>query len=324
MSRCFPLLLTGVLCVGSVQAQLDWLTLRESGSLVERIPDVVAAQKKGECPNFSPGYDEPGKLMFQVRRECGPEAGTLIDNYSVDRKTGKVVLWGDNPQPVADNQGTVLAAQLAREARKRILSASEAQCLALEAATALPGWGGADAVVSVKPFGKMDRIESTMHFTGTRVSSTRPVESGRMLTVYLAQARVRDDQTGVDLMSAGVGNLSSKLLELRAPVWLSDEEAAFVALVVPRVASNLRDACKLNVGGAFYSREALMGVSCKDRGIRESNVLVNLETGAVTDPDTGKSLESAETARVAHELLSNAQKRKAELQTGVEAACRPQ
>ena len=52
--------------------------------------------------------------------------------------------------------------------------------------------------------------------------------------------------------------------------------------------------------GAFYSHEALMGVSCKDGSIRESNVLVNLETGAVTDPDTCASLlGTAETQRIA-------------------------
>src|SRR6185312_9718917 len=109
--------------------------------------------------------------------------------------------------------------------------------------------------------------------------------------------------------SATVGDLSAKLLELRTPVWLSDEDAASVAMTVPRVSTNLREGCQLDTGGAFYSHEALLGVSCKDSSVRESNVLVNLETGAVTDPDTRKSLETDQTQRIARELLSDAQKR---------------
>ena len=58
--------------------------------------------------------------------------------------------------------------------------------------------------------------------------------------------------------------------------------------------------------------------------MRESDVLVNLETGAVTDPDTRKSLETDQTQRIARELLSDAQKRRAELQKAVELVCRAQ
>ena len=145
-----------------------------------------------------------------------------------------------------------------------------------------------------------------------------------MLTVYLTEARVRDDETGGAVMSAAVGDLSAKLVELRAPVWLSDEEAASVALAVQRVATNVREGCKLDAGGAFYSHEALIGVSCKDGSMRESNVLVNLQTGAVTDPDTRKSLDTVEVQRIARELLSDAQERRAELQKAVDLICRAQ
>lgn len=331
MSLRYLGLLLAVCWVSRSEAQLNVLTLREAESLIELVPDVVASQQRGECPNISPGYTEGMEVDFRVRTTCGTGSGMLIGAYTVNRWTGAVRTWGDNSQSVADNRGSVVAAQLAQQARKRILSPSEAQCLALTAAHALPGWGAGEAVISVNPFSKAgtpsakaEAREGIMHFTASLISSTRPVHSGRMMTVFLADARVRDEETGVDVMSAAVGDLSAKLLELRAPVWLSDEDAASVAMTVPRVSTNLREGCKLDTGGAFYSHETLLGVSCKDSSVRESGVLVNLETGAVTDPDTRKSLETDQTQRIARELLSDSQKRRAELQKAVELVCRAQ
>jgi len=319
------MLLLFVLSAICLEAQLNLLTLREAESLVERIPDVVGAQKNGECPNLSPNYDVPEEFAFQVRSTCGSGSGMLIGNYTVNRQTGAVTLWGDDPQPVADAEGEVLAKQLVAQARQRILSTEEARCLALEAARSLTGWSGTDANVSVKPFGKVNRFESTMRFTATRSSSARPAQSGRLLTVNVAAALVRDDETGLNIVSAAVGALTSKMVELRAPLWLTDEDALSVGMLIPRVAANLRDGCKLYTGGAFYSHQAVMGVSCPEgRNMRDSNVLVNLQTGEANDPDTGKSLDSAESGRIARELLKQKKTRRAELQKEVDAACRPQ
>lgn len=316
---------------GRIEAQLNLLTLREAEYLIELVPDVVASQQRGECPVISPGYTEAVELEFWVRTTCGPGSGVLVNSYSVNRWTGAVETWGDNPQPVAGNQGSAAANQLVQQARKRVLSAGEAQCVALAAAKSLPGWSQGDAVVSVNPSStpgtppaEAEVREGVIHFDASRVSSSRPATSGRTLTVYLTETRVRDEETGADVTSAAVGDLSAKLLELRTPVWLSDEEAASVALSVPRVATSLREGCRLYFGGAFYSHEAVMGVSCKDGPIRTLTVLVNLETGAVADPDNRKSLDTAETQRVARELLLNARKRRAELQKAVQTICRPQ
>jgi hypothetical protein len=323
VSQKTALLLLFVLSAVCLDAQLNVLTLREAESLVERVPDVVGAQKNGECPNLSPSYDAPGELAFQVRSTCGPGSGMLIGNYTVNRRTGAVTLWGDDPKPVADAEGEVLAKQLIAQAWQRILSAEEARCLALAAARSLPGWSETDANVSVKPFGKANRFESTMQFTATRSSSARPAQSGRMLTVNVAAALVRDDETGLNIMSAALGALTSKMVGLRAPPWLTDEDALSVGLLVSSVAASPRDGCKLYTGGAFYSHQAIMGVSCPAGDLRDSNVLVNLQTGEAKNPDTGKSLDSAESGRVARKLLEQIKTRRAELQKEVEAACRP-
>ena len=303
-------------------AQLDFLTLGESLSLVERIPRVVAAQKNGECPTYSPQYSGADELWFQVRVSCGTKGGQLLDSYTVNRRTGAVTTWGDNPRNVLDADGRTLAAQLVRNARQRILTNEEAQCMAGAGAKALPGWSGAEVTVSVKTFGNLDAVESTQLFLATYRSSSPPLETGRMLTVFLAEPRVRDDSTGMNVMSAGIGDLISRIVEIRQPAWLRPDEAARVAQVVLRITASLRDGCRLTGGGTFYSEAIPIVVSCQDVAVPESQVLVNLRTGAVTDPNTGQSLESPESVRVARELLAQAQRRRDERQKEIESVCR--
>lgn len=323
MTKKFLLLLLALPGSGCLQAQLNLLTLRESVSIVERIPDVIAAQKKGECPNFEPAYDTPEDLAFQVRSTCGSYSGAQLGHYTVNRFTGEVVLWGDNPEAVSDAEGRAFAKRLVAQARQRILSADEARCLALEAARGLPGWAETDALVSVKPFGKANKIDGTKSFVASRSSSVRATESGRMLTVNLATAMVRDDETGLSMMSRALGAVISKVLELRAPPSLTDEDAIAIALLVPSFGTQLQHDCTVYGGGAFRSDQALVAVSCKGNTVAGASVSVNLKTGAVLDLRTGRPVAASEVARAARERLEQIQNRKVELQIEVEAVCRP-
>ena len=309
-----------VVSAAGLRAQLNLLTLRESENVLEQIPDIVAAQRRGECPDLSPAYNGPDELTFQVRTTCGPGRGMLIGSYVLNRRTGEVTLWVDNPQSVADAGGKALARALVAEAQKRILSNAEATCLALEGAKGLPGWSASDAIVSVKPFGKA--AARTVQFTATRVSSARPTESGRMLTVDLAAARVRDDETGLDIISTGLGSLTAKLIDLRTPLWLSDEDAISIALLVPRISRRLQDGCIVVGGGAPRANQTIFGVSCAGRTIEGLSLYIDLRTGQPTDPETGESLGSAETARLARERLGQIEQRRNDLRRAVEAHCK--
>ncbi len=122
--------------------QLDILTVREAQKIVASIPDVAAARQAGKCPQLSSAYSGADRLDFQVRLNCGSSAGQLLNNYSVNRRTGAVRLWGDDPLPVADRAGEGLAANLIDQARARVLSNQEAACVALTAAKSLPDWEG--------------------------------------------------------------------------------------------------------------------------------------------------------------------------------------
>ncbi len=317
---CLVTLFAITVCGDLARSQLQLLTLRESASLVETVPAVAAAQKRGECPNLSSDYESDKRLFFQVRAACGPRGGQLIDNYYVDRRNGLVTTWGDNPKPVADSTGAALARHLVRDARNRILSINEARCLALEAARAIPDWDRTGAAISVKPFGKINTLASSMQFTAVLVDSP-PLKAVRILTVFLAEPNVRDDDTGLILASTGIGRLTSELLRLRTPSWLNDQEAGAVGIVAPQIATNLRYGCTLNTGGVFHSREATMSVSCGGAPVRGANVLVDLKTGGVASPESGNSLDSSETVRLAQQLLAQEQRRKIDLKRQVDQEC---
>jgi hypothetical protein len=309
-----------------LHAQLNFLTVREAASIVERVPDVAEAQKKGECPSISGGVDLAGhdEMGFQVRRQCGPYAGQLIDNYMVDRRTGKVAEGMEdlaNRKSALTAAGRVYAHDLVLEAQQRILSANEGRCLALEAARALPDWSAPDAIVSVE---QVDGILAEMFFTATRSSKTRPTETVRTLAVDLSTATVRDDETGLNIASGGLGGLASKMIELRAPVWLTDEDAAAIALLIPHMQEALQVGCKAYTGGVFHPREAVIGISCPGPPTPKATyATVNLQSGDVTNTDTGKSIPTPESAHLASDLLSSKSKRRNELQKELEAACPP-
>ncbi len=302
-----------------LEAQLDQLTLREAESIVEKVPRVAEAQNKGECPQSSAVYQGGYEVALQVRGSCGPESGMLIDTYTVNRRTGVVTVGEDPPQRVASQAGEVYAAQLISHAKGRILKPSEAKCLALAAARSVPGWSGVDGQISVEPLYRPAAGEIT--FTAERLSSSRPAQGGRMLTVNLADARVRDDETGLYVVSGELGALTAKLLELRAPISLTDEDAISIALLIPSIETQLRNGCRVAAGGAFRSQQALVGLVCKALNKEALTVAVNVKSGEPTDPDTGVRLESADAARLASNLLDKLSSRRAELRREVDFLC---
>lgn len=221
-----------------------------------------------------------------------------------------------------DASGQDYANQLIERARNRALSEQEARCLALEAAKALPGWDGPNATISVRPV--PDSFLGLKLFTATRISSVQPSEIGRLLTVNLSTAMVLDEETGLNIASSGLGGLVSKMIALREPLWLTHEDAATVALQIPRMRQALQGGCPVYAGGAFQSTESIVGISCQGlRPEKSPYVSVNLQTGEVTDAVTGKSLATPESARLASELVAAQKRRRTALQGDLEQACRP-
>jgi len=307
---------------GRLQGQLDELTLREAESIVERVPAVAAAEKKGECPQLSGAYWTGDEVQFQVRRACGPDAGTLINPYLVNRRTGAVSM-GEAGEPALDRAGRAFATRLLALARARRLSADEARCIALEGARSLPGWGGNDAVVSVQPLPtpQVRPLEADVAFTALNRPSSRPLQSARPLTVNLSTGQVRDDETGLSLVSAELGALVAKIVALRAPLVLSDKEAISIALSVPSVAEKIPEGCRLSGGGAYNPNEVVAGPNCEGRS-GDWSVTVNLSTGEVRDAETRKIVDATKAGRLAREILDERKRQSSQLREEVDAFCR--
>ena len=107
-------------------------------------------------------------------RRLRPRAGQLVGNFEVDRSTGDVT--GADPNiPLLDRAGQALARQMVLKARQRLLSPTEAQCLARKAAEVLPGCDGQETVIEAKPFGPTYQIDSTSRF---EVTCRRPTPTG--------------------------------------------------------------------------------------------------------------------------------------------------
>lgn len=320
MKRSLAVLLNAYVTMACIKAQIDILTVREAESVVERVPDVVAATNKGECPLLSATYAGDEQVDFQVRRSCGSNIGTLINNYTVNRRTGLVKLWGDDPQAVADESGRSLAKQLLVQARRRVLSGGEAACLALEAAKSIPGWREAKATIAIEPLGnsKSGRLE----FNATFRELARPATAARSISVDLTTGRTRDNETGQDLDSAGTGGLKSKILKLRNPPWLTDVDALSVALEIPELASRAKDPCRLWAGGAVSSTTTQVRLACDGRVSNDAPIVtVNLQTGQIVDGRTGKLLESPEARRVAQQLLADRERERMLVQKDLGEAC---
>lgn len=312
------------ICLAALAAdlsgQLNLLTLREAQSLVERVPAVTDAAKRGECPAFSPTFDSTEQLSFQVRRGCGRDGGSLISNYSVNRATGRVTLWGDDPRPVETPDGKATADRLVQQARDRILSTGEAYCLATEAAKSLPNWDTPASAISVKPLGTLNRFEHTLHFTASRRDSRASLVLGRMLTVNLSSALVRDDNTGMIVMSSGLGSLTSKLFQLRAAPALTADDAGTIAMSLPAFASAVREGCRIYVDTLFRSTEALVLARCDGTDAARSRVAVDLQTGAILDAETRVPLDTP-AGPVAQELLVRARTQYDVVHREVEKVC---
>lgn len=121
-------------------AQFDLLTPREASRIVEQIPAVLESAKTLAClPAADVSLPDPQQPVT-VDVEIGCD--NFRDRYIVDRRTGAVTTWGDNPKDVGGRASEALAEQLVRQARSRVLTLRESRCVALEAAESLPGWAG--------------------------------------------------------------------------------------------------------------------------------------------------------------------------------------
>jgi len=156
--------------------------------------------------------------------------------------------------------------------------------------------------------------------TAEHFSAAHAVSSGRLLTVDGTTARVRDYQRGLNLMSAGLGALTAKLLGLRTPPWLTDEDASVIALQISAVAERVPAGCRLSAGSGWNSDLVEAGASCEGQP-RGGAVVINVRTGQVLDAESRKPLESPQAGQLARQILEDRRRQQSELREQVEAVC---
>jgi hypothetical protein len=260
---------------------------------------------------------DPAAMDVEVRAACG----SFHDRYVVDRRTGIVTTWGDNPQRAGGPASTSLAEKLLTVARTRVLSLRESRCLALEAARSLPGWEGADGSTTIQQQGAPPFSPET-YFQLRRKSLDPPVEAVALLYVNPRTGHVQDGGSATEVVSPGLGELLAKMIALKFPPLLNNQNALLIALRVPALAAVLqRKGCSLIVNSELTPEVAIIAPACDGRYLDGPKIAVDLRDGLVSDADTKKPIDAQQADLLAKNLVSTVLKTRLRLQEEVDAKC---
>jgi hypothetical protein len=307
-----------ILVAPVVWAQFDLLTPQEASRIVKQVPPIVEVAKEQRCRTLTEVRGDPQRLTaLDVDVRCG----SFHDRYVVNRRSGTVTTWGDSPSAVGGQESGVLAEQIVMQARTRILSLSESRCLTVEAARSLPGWGDPAHSITIQTLGPEPFSPETLF--QLRLKSLAPqTEDAVLLYVDPRTGYVRNAGGGAELMSASLGGLLAKLIALRSPPLLSDQDALSIALKVPDLTEIAqRKNCSLIASSALTPEEAQIAPGCDGHYLDGPRVAINLRDGTVSDADTGKPIVAPEAVQLAQTLLSKARNARMLLQEGVDAEC---
>jgi hypothetical protein len=306
--------------------QFDLLTPHEAARIVQQLPQVLEASK-ADCPKVTsitlPDPQIPAAFTVEVRGGCDPSKGPLNDRYVVDRLTGAVTTWGENPSRLGGRASEALALELVRDAKSRLLSPADSRCLALEAAKGLPGWDGPAGLTTIGQVGQPPFSPETFFWLRHVSAGNPPAELRVFLYVDPRTGHVLNTGSAAEAISAGVGELLAKLIASKSQPLLSDQDALSIALKVPSIAAvSQRKGCLLVVNYGFgLAEEQQVGPSCDGEQVK-GGVVVNLRDGLVSDADTGGAVDSPTARLVAAELVSALRTARLRLKDEVDATCR--
>jgi hypothetical protein len=311
-----------------LNAQVTLLTAGEAKELVEIVPEVVASRTRGECPALSLGewsFDS-SVFLIQARGECwspGAPSSLLINNYAVDRRTGAVRVEGS--KSVVSTPAIRRKAQaLLDVAKARLLTVAETRCMAFEAAEA-----EFMSSAETNPLSVTEIPASDDRWQGFAVVGRAGVDRTSVARDYYVSretGRVWNEQNGSEVVSAGLGELRSRILALRNTPALSLEDALVVAMRLPSISGKLSEPCiTAEVSGNNASADEVY-VIIRDRcgAVPDDDELaaaVNILTGIVSDPRMGTPLQSPEAVQVADEILSRIRSSQASERRMIEAQC---
>ena len=165
-------------------------------------------------------------------------------------------------------------------------------------------------------------VDGVFRFTTSYRFADFPVNEVRHFTVDPTTARVRDDDTGLDVESFGLGKLATLLLALRTPIWLSLKDAGLIALQIPALFQLTRNGCRLYAGGTFRPEETGVTVVCDGRQtIPPLGATINLKTGEVTGIASVSAAALEKAKGVAKTLHAETIAARARIEAKVNAVC---
>lgn len=307
--KCMTVAAALCLSVGYLRGQVTFLTGREAKELVELVPEVAASRARGECPTISLGPPiDTSAFALQARGACwspGDPESLLINNYTVDRKTGSVIIDGSKSVVSTPEMRGKARATLAAAAARR-LSVAESRCLVVEAVKAVLGLDERADAPSMTTLPAIDTVWEGFQIEDSR--GTGHGVTGRLYYVSRETGIVWDEQAGVEVTYAALGALRSRILALREAPVLSLEDALTVALRIPSISGKLSRGCiTLDASDTNSSGDDVyIGIRNQCGGAGNGDEVaaaVNLLTGAVSNPRTGATLQTPEADRVANEIL---------------------
>ncbi len=301
-------------------AQLDLLTPGEASRIVMQIPRVKEAVEQLKCPMLTEASiadpRDPIRVDVAVRASCS----SFHDRYVVDRRTGTVTTWGDNPSAVGSRTSEVFARQLVTEAKARLLSMQESRCLALTAARSLPGWSEPGGSIT---FSSWTAPGSPATLFQLRHHSPKPrAETAVLLFVDPTTGHVRNEGSGEEIASSGLGALLAKVIALKYTPLLTDRDALSIALEVPALVAALRNRnCSVTVSSALTPEQTSIIPACKGRYVDGAGVLVDLRNGVVSDAETGKAIDSPEVLGLARRHVAALLSARTRLRVQIDSDC---
>ena len=307
--------------------QTDLLSLMEARQIVSLVPEVVASRQRGECPAISAADSLEERVFFvEVRGVCPPPgfAGSmLVNNYVVDRSTGTVRIGIDTSahKLVGSTEVAALARSLADGARSRVLSLSDAQCVAFEAGIDSLSKGPEGGSVTVTPVGVLEQglfqFLVTLHNDAGNFIQYLTVDSRHLI--------VREDGASFDISSPGVAGLLARLKDMQSPPELTGAMTVAVAAAVVMGEQGFERKCF-----EFYAdadeglgREQYVEIRgrCAGQTYPHSVLAVDVLTGQIRDARTASPIRSPKAQDVAQSFFKQILDSRTRAQTEIGEIC---
>ncbi len=321
-----PMSLTLLLrVVASCSAQaVDVLTPREAEEVLETLPAFREAQGRGECPGLELlGPPTPRTVALQIRGFClqsTPNGSGLIGNFEVDRTNGQVDTWATHERLPMTTETRALARSAVADARSRRLSASDAECVARQAAR---GSGGGARLTSLVPEGQ--RRDGQLAYLASYALPEEGISGTMSILVDRGSLQV-SGPLGRPLESAETSALLSAIRTSSEPVLISDTDAITLALKIPSVLARVRGMCgpRLNAEFGTANTRLIAAEETCDPYPRTLRIIavVNILNGTVEDPQGLRPSDAAQSLGAAHDLLERARAARAAAGAEVARICR--